>query len=187
MSMTTPESASVSYYDEETTQKSRWVFLAWGIISIIAGIFLLTQPGMTALVWIQVMAAYLVASGIIDTIGAVLQRQGPWVIIVIASLINFLVGLFVLANPLLGTLVTVQILFFLLVASILVNAVINMWQGIRQPRSLGQIVLGIFQLILGLWLFGHPVLGLLGLVPAMGIYMIAYGIVAVILAFMVNR
>lgn len=166
-----------------TPPKFTWVIAAWGIFSIIAGIMLVTQPGITALVWVQILAVYLVASGVIDIIGAVVQRQGAWVVEVIAGILNVILGGFVLANPLLGTLVTIQILFYLLVFSVLVNALVNLWLGFQQPRSIAQTVLGVFQLILGTWLLGHPLLGLLTLVPIMGIYLIVYGILAIVLAF----
>jgi uncharacterized membrane protein HdeD (DUF308 family) len=166
-----------------TPPKFTWVLLAWGIFSIIAGISLVTQPGITALVWVQILAIFLVASGVIDIIGAVIQRQGAWLLEVVAAMLNVLIGGFVLANPLLGTIVTIQLLFYLLVFSALINAVVNLWLGFQQPRSVAQIVLGVFQLILGIWLLGHPLLGLLTLVPVMGIYLIVYGILALVLAF----
>lgn len=172
---------------QATPPKYTWVLVAWGIFSIIAGVLLVTQPGITAVVWVQILAVYMAATGIVDIIGAILQRQGAWLIQVLAGALSLIAGGFVLANPLLGTIFAVQVLFYFLVLTAIVNAIINLWYGFQKPRSWGQIALGVFQLILGLWLFGHPLVGLLALVPGMGIYLIAYGIVSLGLAFMTTR
>lgn len=174
-------------YADDITQKYWWVFLAWAVFSIIAGILLITRPGVSALVWVQIIAVYMIATGIFDIIGAAANRQGTWVIRLIAGIISVLAGAFVVAQPLLGTLFAVQILFAVLVVSTAVNAAVNLVQGVQKPRSIIQIVLGIFQAILALWLLGNPLIGLVATIPIMGGFLIAYGIIAIILTVVITR
>jgi uncharacterized membrane protein HdeD (DUF308 family) len=182
--MTVNEQAA---YSDDITQKYWWVFLAWAVFAIIAGILLITRPGVTAFVWVQILAVYLIATGVFEVIGAVANRQGAWVFRLLAGVVSILAGGFVVAQPLLGMLVAVQIMFAVLVVSASVNAVINLVQGVQQPRSVIQIVLGVFQAILALWLLGHPLIGLAAMIPIMGGFLIAYGVIAIILTVIITR
>lgn len=174
-------------YSDDNTQKYWWVFLAWAVFSIIAGILLITRPGVTTFVWVQIIAVYLIVTGIFDIIGAVANRQGAWLFGLVGGIISLLAGGFVVAQPLMGMLVTVQIMFVVLVISMSVNAVVNLVQGVQKPRSVIQIVLGIFQAILALWLLGNPLVGLAAMIPIMGVFLIVYGVIGIILTVVITR
>lgn len=167
-----------------------WVILLWGIATMIIGVYLLVRPGVTALVLVQFMGAYWFVGGVFDLFGALTQRaltQRGWRIL--GAVVNILAGLAILANPLMGTIFTVGFMYYILAISALVNGVINMLVG-SQARGLGArewswsgFLLGLLQLIIGIFLLTHPLVGALSLVPLLGALTLIGGIATIVIAF----
>jgi uncharacterized membrane protein HdeD (DUF308 family) len=172
----------------EGNSRDFWfLYLAWGVISVIIGLLLLLRPGTTALVWIQIMAIFWLIGGIIDLIRAIAERGGGWGWRVLAAIISILAGIFILSEPIWGMVVTVQVLFIILVINAIINGAANVFIGFRQPRSLLAIILGVFQIFIGIWLLMHPLAGMLALLPLFGIILIVFGIMVTFFAFRARR
>ena len=105
----------------------RWLFLAGGVLSIIAGIIAFVWPGRTLLVLSVLLAWFLVFKGIIDIIAAFTNHGRPW-----------------------------------------------WWLT---------LILGILELLLGIWAAGYPGRSLFVFVNLVGIYAIFYGFTEVFAAF----
>lgn len=170
-----------------------WVLILWGIAAIMLGFYLITQPLITAVLLLQVVALFWLIGGIFDLIGAVMERGQGWTWRVVGAVLSILAGLAILANPILGTIFTVQLLFIFIAFSSLVNGVINLLGGRRSPKSdgsrwsWGSFLLGAFQIILGLFLLANPFVTMLTLVPVIGIIAIIHGLVVIALGFRVRR
>ena len=59
--------------------------------------------------------------------------------------------------------------------------------GFKQHLSWGASLLGLVQVILGIFLVTHPLVGMLAYVPTLGSLTIAAGIVTIVAAFRVKR
>lgn len=168
---------------EESLRGFWLLYLAWGGLSVIFGILLLTRPSTTALIWVQIMAIFFLVGGVVDLVGAVVERGRAWVWRLIGGILGVLVGLYILSEPIWGTLATIQVLFLLLAIDAMLNGFVNLWAGFSKPRSILQIVLGVFQIFIGGWLLMHPLVGMVALIPVFGIALIVFGLLAIFLAF----
>jgi uncharacterized membrane protein HdeD (DUF308 family) len=110
---------------------SRWVYILWGILSIVAGFFLLTRPAMTSLVLIEVMAIFWIVGGIFDMVRAISDRGDYWGWRIVAAIIGIIAGLYIIGNPVLGTLFTISIAFILLAIYSVIAGIINIIVGIK--------------------------------------------------------
>src|SRR4051794_23863521 len=95
--------------------KSWWLLLLWGVSMIVLGLYLIFQPGMTAVVLVQVMAVFWLVGGAFDVADAVLNKTDPqrvWRIV--GGLIGIIAGGIILINPLLGTFIAIGFQYYLL-------------------------------------------------------------------------
>lgn len=78
-----------------------WIFVLEGLISIIAGLIALTQPGLTALVFLYMIAAWAVVTGILEIIAAVRLRReitNEW-LLALGGVLSVVVGALLAIQP----------------------------------------------------------------------------------------
>ena len=95
-------------------------------------------------------------------------------------------GVIIMANPLAGTIVTIAFGFFILAFAAIVNGLINLVGGFKGGISWGGSLLGFLQVIIGVYLLTHPMMGIVAYVPTLGIITIAAGIAVIIFGFRVK-
>jgi len=172
-----------------------WLPLFWGIAAVLMGALLLAKPGISALVLVSVVAVLWLVGGIFDVIGGIVHGDVPgrvWRIV--GGVIGILAGLVVLANPIMGTIVTVTVLYYIVAFSAIFNGLVNMFVGQRvqagagREWSWGNFLLGLVLLILGVFLLFRPlnVLTLVAIVQALGLCATIGGILAILLALRVR-
>jgi len=90
-------------------------------------------------------------------------------------------------HPIVGALVTIAFGFYLLAFAAIVTGINNLVGGFQRTPSWGVSLLGVAQIILGIFLVTHPLVGMLAYVPTLGTFAIAAGIVIIISSFRVGR
>ncbi len=88
------------------TPEPRWWLALVGILGILAGVVTLFWPGMTAIVLLIFIAAWAIASGVMQIVGAIRLRKeidDEWLLIA-SGVLSVLFGLVLLARPGLGAL-----------------------------------------------------------------------------------
>ena len=170
---------------------SRWVYVVWGILSLIAGFFLFTRPAVTALVLIEVMAIFWIVGGIFDFVRAVAQRGDYWGWQIVAAIIGIIAGIYIIANPMLGTVFTIRIAYIILAVYSVIAGIMNIVFGFKNPEGTtwSAIIIGAIQVVVGTWLLfnWYTGLGILVFVPVVAIFMIVGGIFAIIASFFVGQ
>src|SRR5215471_17326082 len=164
------------------------LLLLLGIAWVILGFFLPFQPGMTAIVLVQIMAVFWVVGGVVDLMNGLTHREQPgrgWR--VVGGILGIVAGVIIMIHPIAGTLVTIAFGFYLLAFAALVTGIINLVGGFQKTLSWGVSLLGLAQIILGIFLVTHPLVGMLAYVPTLGILAIVAGIVIIISSFRVRR
>lgn len=78
-----------------------WTHLVLGIISIVAGLYILANPGLSALTLVFVIAFWAIVLGLFEVISAFVTGQFLWMI---AGVVGILFGLLLLTNPVAGAL-----------------------------------------------------------------------------------
>jgi uncharacterized membrane protein HdeD (DUF308 family) len=170
--------------------KNWWLLLFWGVAMIILGLYLIFQPGMTALVLVQVMAVFWVVGGIFDVAGAIVNSQDEhrlWRIV--TGIISIVAGGIILLNPLFGTFLVLTFQFYLLAFGAIIIGIINIVGWNRTPGShwsLGSTLLGILQVLIGIFLLAHPIFGVLALLTVFGVLAIVAGAGAIAMSWRVK-
>lgn len=86
--------------------ESRWVLILFGVLSLIAGIFVLTRPGISAVVMLYVAAFWAIASGVAAIVAAIALRKmisGEWVL-ALYGVLSIVLGIILLTRPAAGIL-----------------------------------------------------------------------------------
>jgi uncharacterized membrane protein HdeD (DUF308 family) len=115
-----------------------WPFAVIGVISIVAGIIAAIVPGITILGLVLLLGAWLVTQGVMEVYTAYRIRRevsGEW-ILALVGIVRAVVGLIVLALPIVGAVLTVSLLaVYSIVAGL--TAVTLGWRlrGFRSGRS----------------------------------------------------
>jgi uncharacterized membrane protein HdeD (DUF308 family) len=97
----------------------RWLQLLWALVSIGAGLATLFVPGITALALLFYIAAWAVASGVLQIVAAVQLRreiEGEWFLL-LSGLLTVAFGMFLFARPGAGALAIATVLGIFAVAS----------------------------------------------------------------------
>jgi uncharacterized membrane protein HdeD (DUF308 family) len=161
-----------------------WLYLVWGIAAVILGVLLFTQPVGSAIVLVTLAAIFWFVGGIVEVVAALWHRGPSWGWHLAAGILSILVALYVFANPALGTLAAVSVLYLLIAFAALVNGCVGLfaWGG---EHSLARILLSILQVVFGILMLAgfFNILNLVALVQAIGLVTIFGGIVAAIAAF----
>ena len=168
---------------------SRTVLVLWGIVALVAGFFLLLRPGISALIWVEIMAIAWIIGGIFDFIGALAERGHYWGWRIVGSIIGILAGIYIVANPALGTVFTLTIAFIFIAIAALINGAFNIFAGFKNEggTSWASVIIGLLQIVVGIWFIMNPVTGALLLVPVLGIFLILAGIFAIIATFFLGK
>jgi uncharacterized membrane protein HdeD (DUF308 family) len=89
-----------------------WVLLLWGFVSVATGILTFAAPSITALILLFYIAAWAIASGVLQIALAIRIRkeiEGEWFLIAAGSL-SVLIGLALMARPGEGALAVVWLI-----------------------------------------------------------------------------
>ncbi|MCB1228420.1 MAG: HdeD family acid-resistance protein [Verrucomicrobiales bacterium] len=89
-----------------------WVLLLWALVSIGAGVMTFIAPGITELALLFYIAAWSVATGVLQIVMAIRLRkeiQGEWMLI-LAGLASVVFGLVLMARPLAGAIALIWLI-----------------------------------------------------------------------------
>ena len=160
-----------------------WLVLLNGIAAIIIGALLLTSPGATVVVLVQLLAIYWLISGIFQII-AIFIDSTAWGWNLFSGVLGILAGLIILReNAILGALVVTGIFVIILGIQGIIYGAIGVYQGFKGHNSWGQIILGALSIVFGFYILGHIFLGIVALPWVFGLFAVIGGIFAIVAAF----
>jgi uncharacterized membrane protein HdeD (DUF308 family) len=169
----------------ETTQDGRsvpwWLIFLEGIAAVIIGVFLLTSPGATLFVLIQILAVYWFISGIFSIISIFIE-SGMWGWKLFVGILGIIAGIIIIRHPLWSTLLIPTIAIIILGIEGLIMGVIKLIMAFK-GEGWGAGILGVLSIIFGLILLSQPVIGAAALPYVLGIFGIIGGIFAIVIAF----
>jgi uncharacterized membrane protein HdeD (DUF308 family) len=158
-----------------------WLVLIEGIALIILGLLLLSKPGMTSVIVVQVLGIYWLIVGIFRIIGIFIDRTA-WGWKLFAGILGIIAGIIVIQHPLWSTAIVGGTLIILLgIFGIIIGAV-SVYQAFKGAGwSTG--ILGAVSIILGIVLLANRWLFTFSLPWTLGILSIIGGIAAIVAAF----
>jgi uncharacterized membrane protein HdeD (DUF308 family) len=159
--------------------------LGYGILTLLAGVFVLAWPGETLLVAAVLFGVQLIVSGIFRLVGAFASEDasgGTRVLLALLGVLSVIVGLWAVRHVLLTLLALTVFLGIFWV----VNGVIDIFTALahREMPTRGHSVLsGVLSVVAGLIVLSFPGLTLLGLAAVLGVWLILFGALEVSAAF----
>lgn len=158
-----------------------WMVLLEGLAAVIIGVLLLTSPGITTLVLVQVLGFYWLIVGILALVSLFVDRS-LWGWKLCSGLLGILSGLVIIRHPLWSALLIPTLLVIVLAVQSLLQGVIKMVEAFR-GGGFGAIVLGILNILLGVLLLSAPLMAAFVLPLVVGIFALIGGVAAIFGAF----
>ena len=162
-----------------------WLVLLQGIAAFLIGILLVTNPGITVLTLVVFLGVYWLVGGVFDLVSIFLDHRG-WGWRLFTGILGILAGLVIVRNPLwAGIAVPTTLVYVLGIIGVILG-------GARLVRAftgggLGEGLLGVVSIILGIFLLMRPLISLLFLVYVIGFWAIAGGVAMMVGAFWLRR
>ncbi|HVN52930.1 MAG TPA: HdeD family acid-resistance protein [Anaerolineaceae bacterium] len=168
--------------------RSWWLFVLRGIAAIIFGILAFASPRSTILALVIVFGIYAVIDGIMAIIAA-FQMRGTvdqWWVVLLEGIAGIVVGIIALVYPQ----ITAGAFLFLIAFWAIFTGIMEIIAAISLRRVINNewslILSGILSVVLGVLLLVYPSSGAVGLVWAIGLYAILFGVLTLYLAFRIR-
>jgi uncharacterized membrane protein HdeD (DUF308 family) len=167
---------------------SSWSVAVRGIAALLLGFFALARPGSALLALVLVFGAYALIDGILTLVSA--AKENPeygrgW--LVLEGLADILIGLVTFVWP--G--ITALALTYLIATWAIIKGIFELVGAVRLRRYIRHewlyIVGGVVSILLGVAIFGRPLLGALAITWMLGIYGLFFGVVLLGLSFNLRR
>jgi uncharacterized membrane protein HdeD (DUF308 family) len=160
--------------------------LAFGIISVVAGLLMLAWPGKTLVVVAVLVGVELVIGGIFRFVEAIAfgegESGGTRVMLAILGVLSLVVGLYALRHVLLTLLALALILGIFWIVNGVVDIVVAIGdRGL--PRRGWRIALGALSIVAGLVVLVYPDISLLTLAWVAGVWFLVLGGMQIALSF----
>jgi uncharacterized membrane protein HdeD (DUF308 family) len=161
-----------------------WAFLLRGLLAIAAGIAVLLVPGIGLSALILLFAAWMIADGVAELIGAWRTRgQKNWWVGILEGIAGLVVGILALVLPGL----TAVVLLYLVAAWAIVTGVLEIYAAIKLREEItGELwmgLAGLLSVLFGLYLILFPGAGILSLLWLVGVFAIAFGVFMLMLGW----
>ena len=173
----------------DVIRRTWWIPLVQGIAALVIGLSLLSRPAPTLVALTIFLGAYWLVGGIFDALGALSRRDSdPHALLALAgALLSVIVGLLLLARPMLGFVVTSLAVVTIVASGAIVSGIFSVVWAIRVRRAIhgeGWIILfGVLSILLGFMLLASPMMSAVALVQIVAVLAIAGGIAGIVNAF----
>jgi uncharacterized membrane protein HdeD (DUF308 family) len=161
-----------------------WV-LAFGIVTVLAGLLTLAWPGRTLVVIAVLFGVQLVVAGIYRFVAALAADEasgGTRVLLALLGVLSFIVGLYAVRH----VLVTLAALALLLGIFWIVNGAVEAFAALSHRGMPGRgwtVFMGLLGVVAGVVVLVYPAISLATLAVVLGFWLLVYGIMEVVLAF----
>lgn len=162
--------------------------LAFGIVTVAAGIATLIWPGKTLVVVAVIFGVQLIVAGIFRLVGAFAfdQSGGSRVLMALLGVLSLIVGLYALRH----VLISVLALALLLGIFWVINGVTEVFTALSHKEMDGRgwvILMGCLSVAAGLILLLYPSISLLVLATLVAVWLLIFGVGEIFLAFQIRR
>jgi uncharacterized membrane protein HdeD (DUF308 family) len=171
-------------------KRAWWVLLLRGIAAILFALLLLFVPELAlttgVLSFVVLFAAYALIDGGSTIIGAVMRREGQWVLVSIWGVISVIAGLVALANPLMFGVLTLAIMVYIVAFRSIFAGIVELFAAWQLRREIDNewilAIDGIFSLLFGVILLVRPITGVEVLVLLTAFYLLMAGVMQIVLS-----
>jgi uncharacterized membrane protein HdeD (DUF308 family) len=165
-----------------------WV-LAYGILTLLAGVAVLAWPSETLLVIAVLFGVQLIISGIFRFVGALASDDltgGTRVMLALLGVLSIIIGLWAVRH---AVLTLVALIVFLGIFWV-INGLIEIFAALSHrdmPDRGWSVLMGVLSAIAGIIVLAYPGLTLVGLAVILGIWLLVFGILEIVAAFRLRK
>jgi uncharacterized membrane protein HdeD (DUF308 family) len=165
-----------------------WV-LAYGILTLLAGVAVLAWPSETLLVIAVLFGVQLIISGIFRFVGALASDDltgGTRVMLALLGVLSIIIGLWAVRH---AVLTLVALIVFLGIFWV-INGLIEVFAALSHrgmPDRGWSVLMGVLSAIAGIIVLAYPGLTLVGLAVILGIWLLVFGILEIVAAFRLRK
>jgi uncharacterized membrane protein HdeD (DUF308 family) len=164
----------------------RFVRIIFGLIAIAASFFVLAEPGLGVLTLVFLLSLAMITLGVARLARAfshAMFSKGHRILDAIVGILGIILGLFVLADPLLGASTLVFLLAFVTMIYGIGSIVIGAWVG-RLGKWLRAllVIFGVIGIVFAFIVLGDPALGIFTLVILLAVSLFVNGIESIVSA-----
>ncbi len=177
----------------DTRQRWAWITGLRGVLMVIAGIYAVVAPAAALTVLVIVGGALLIVDGVLGlwslTFGG--AKTGNFWFDVIRNVLALLLGILIIASPMIATLLTATFLIYVFAFQAIIVGVMEIVVVVRERASYARIwpvvLSGVLYILFGIALLFWPVIGALTMVIVGGILAIVFGVALLGLAWRMYR
>ncbi len=162
-----------------------WLVLIQGIAAIIVGIMLLTSPGSTILIIVQILGIYWLISGIFGIVSLFVDRTA-WGWKLFSGILGILAGIVIIQHPIWSAVLIPTTLVIILGLAGIVLGAVQLYMAFK-GGGWGVGILGALSILFGLLLLFNPIVGAVALPFVLGGVGIVGGIIAVVTSFRMRK
>ena len=158
--------------------------MAFGVISLLAGVAVLAWPGRTLIVVAVLFGIQLVVTGIFRFVAAFASEDltgGTRVLLAVLGVLSLIIGLYAVRH----VLVTLLALALLLGIYWIVNGAVELFMALSARGVPGRgwtVVMGVLSVLAGLLVLVYPAISLLTLVVVLSVWLLVLGLMEITLA-----
>ena len=158
--------------------------MAFGIISLLAGVAVLAWPGRTLIVVAVLFGVQLVVTGIFRFVAAFASEDltgGTRVLLAVLGVLSLIIGLYAVRH----VLVTLLALALLLGIYWVVSGVVELFMALSAHGVPGRgwtVVMGVISMLAGLLVLVYPAISLLTLAVVLSVWLLVLGLMEITLA-----
>lgn len=161
-----------------------WTLALRGVLAILFGLVLLFAPGLALITFVLFFAAYALADGILTAIAALTQRtQKNWWVHLLEGIVSVIAGIIAFVYP--G--ITLLVLLTIFAIWAILTGVFEIWAAVELRKEIeNEWLLGLSggaSILFGLLLLIRPGTTLLAVSIFLSFYLIAFGVLLIVLAF----
>jgi uncharacterized membrane protein HdeD (DUF308 family) len=167
---------------ERGAEPAWWAVLLKGLAGLVLGGFLLTSPAKTLLLLVTFLGAYWLVRGVIGVVDAFAPHTTHRGWRAFAAIVSILAGAFVLAYPLMSTVLLPFTYVIIIGVVAVVSGIAFIWHGATGGGG-SAVVLGVLDLLFGAIVLASPYAATLALPWVLGIFAVIDGIVLIGVSF----
>lgn len=154
-----------------------WHLLLEGITAVIIGILLVSFPKETTVVLVQILGIYWFVTGILALVSLFIDRS-QWGWKLLAGVLGILAGIIVVRHPLWSAFLVPFTIVIVLGVQAIIQGIVGLIMSF-QGGGWGAALLGVINIILGIFLLSEPVIAASVFPVVLGIVAIALGVIAI--------
>ncbi len=165
---------------QEQIRGAAWGLGLWGVLSIIFGVMVLAWPGISLKAFLIVLGVYLLASGVVMTVGSLVRHTGHWIGGAVVGILTAIAGLYVFSHPEISAL---AVLAVIAIWSIAIGSILFV-SGFETGNHRWWLSFsGLVWVAFGFYIFARPGDGALTLMWLIGLSAIFAGVMSSVAAF----